>query len=107
MYKKHKANKDLYSIYINDSFENVLDRLTFYDKDSNPITETLDEPKKRRYLKEIKADFNYFKDSYKRADFAIDINNISLNDIPDLIINELQKTQKTDKIQHSIQNVNL
>jgi len=94
VYKKHKAVKDLYSIYIKDSCENVLGRLTFYDKDSNPVTEKLDESKKRRYLKEIKADYNFFKDSYDRADFAIDINNISMNDIPGLIINELQKTIK-------------
>ncbi len=94
VYKKHKVAKDLYSIYIKDSFENVLGRLTFYDKDSNPVTEKLDESKKRRYLKEMKADYNYFKDSYDRADFAIDINNICLNDIPVLIIKELRKTIK-------------
>jgi len=94
VYKKHKATKDLYSIYIKDSCESVLDRLTFYDKDSNPVTEKIDESKQRRYLKAIKADYNYFKDSYNRADFAIDINNICLNDIPGMIINELRKTMK-------------
>jgi len=92
VYKKHKSNKTLYSIYIKDSFENVLDRLTFYDKDSNPINVKLDDTKKKLYLREIKADFNFFKDSYNRADFTIDINNICLNDIPDLIIKEFQKT---------------
>lgn len=94
VYKKHKEGKDLYSIQINDLHENVLDRLTFYDKDSNLITEDLNDSQKKRYLKEIKADYNYFKDSYNRADFKIDINNISLTDIPNLIINELQKTLK-------------
>jgi shikimate kinase len=94
VYKKHKADKELYSIQINDSCENVLSRLTFYDKDSNPIIEELDDSKKKRYLKEIKADYNYFRDSYRRADLKIDINNINLVDIPNLIINELQKTIK-------------
>lgn len=89
VYKKHKLNKDLYSIFINDSFENVLDRLTFYDKDSNPIIEIMDESKKKRYLKEIKADYNYFKESYKRADFEIDIKDLCLNDILELIVNDL------------------
>jgi shikimate kinase len=46
VYKRHK-DKGLISICLNDSFENVLDRLTFYDTDSNPITEKLDESKKR------------------------------------------------------------
>jgi hypothetical protein len=56
----------------------------------NPITEKFDNSKKKRYLKEIKDDYNYFRDSYKRADLKIDINNMSLIDIPNLIINESQ-----------------
>ena len=85
VYKRHK-DKELISICLNDSFENVLDRLTFFDKDSNPITERLDESKKKRYLKEIRADYNFFKDSYKRADFQINIEDVSLDKIPELII---------------------
>lgn len=102
VYKKHKKDKDLYSVYINDSFVNVLDRLTFYDKDSNPTKEKLDETEKNRYLKEIKADYNYFRDSYNRADFKIDITNICLNNVPDLIIDELHKTIKIARCQHTI-----
>lgn len=94
VYKKHKRNKDLYSIFINDSFENILDRLTFYDKDSNPITELMDESKKKRYLKKIKADYNYFKDSYNRADFKIDIKNVCLEDIPKMVIDKIQQDVK-------------
>jgi len=93
VYKKHKVNRDLYSIHIKDSFENVLDRLTFYDKDSNPVTEKLDDLKKKRYLREIKADYNYFRDSYNRADYQIDIEKIRLEDIPDTIIEELKKNE--------------
>lgn len=85
VYKRH-MNKELISICLNDSFENVLDRLTFYDKDSNPITEEMDDSKKKRYLKEIRADYNYFKDSYKRADFQINIEGVSLDSIPEMII---------------------
>lgn len=93
VYKRHK-DKELISICLNDSFENVLDRLTFFDKDSNPITERLDESMKKRYLKEIIADYNFFKDSYKRADFQINIEDMNLDNIPELImktigINEL------------------
>lgn len=88
VYKRHK-DKNLFSVCLNDSFENVLNRLTFYDKDSNPITERLDEPKKKRYLKEIRADYNYFRDSYKRADFQININNVRLENIPEMILEEI------------------
>ena len=88
VYKQHK-NKELLSICLNDSFENILDRLTFYDKDSNPITLELDESKKKRYLKQIKDDYFYFKDSYDKADFQINIENVRLEDIPDLIIEKI------------------
>ena len=90
VYKKHKKDKDLFSILVKDSFENVLNRLTFYDKDSNPIIEFMDDSKKERYLKKIKGDCAFFKESYKRADFEIDIKNIALNEIPIMIIYELQ-----------------
>jgi len=91
VFKKQKSIKDIFSIHIQDSHENVLKRLTFYDKDSKPIVEELDETKKKRYLKEIKADYNYFKDSYKRADLQINIENINLDSIPNIIMNELLK----------------
>ncbi len=86
VYKRH-MKKELISICLNDSPENVLDRLTFYDKDSNLITEKLDAAKKKTYLKEILADYNYFKDSYKRADFQINIEDVDLDNIPAMIIN--------------------
>jgi len=88
VYKRHN-DKKLISICLNDSFENVLERLTFYDKDSNPIKERLDGTKKKRYLNKIRADYNYFKDSYKRADFQINIADIKLEVIPELIIEKI------------------
>ena len=90
VYKRHKSKKEIFAIHIQDSHENVLNRLSFYDVDSKPIVEELDKEKKKRYLKEIKADYNYFKDSYKRADLQIDIENICLDNIPNMIITELQ-----------------
>jgi hypothetical protein len=49
----------------------------------------LDESKKKRYLKQIKDDYFYFKDSYDKADFQINIENVRLEDIPDLIIEKI------------------
>jgi shikimate kinase len=85
VYKRHK-DKELISMCLIDSFEKVLDRLTFFDKDSNPISEKLDEAEKKGYLKEIRADYNFFKGSYRRADFQINIEGVSLDKIPDLIM---------------------
>lgn len=88
VYKRHKE-KELISICLNDSFENILNRLTFYDKDSNPITVKLDESKKKSYLKKIRTDYNYFKDSYKRADFQVNIENIKLENIAEMITDQI------------------
>jgi shikimate kinase len=91
VYKKHKKDKTLYSIHVIDSFENVLNRLTFFDKDSNPIIEPMDESKRKWYLQDIKADYRYFESSYNRADFEVNIEDVKLKDIPDLIVEELRQ----------------
>lgn len=95
VYKKHKKDKDLYSIHLYDSFENVLNRLTFYDKDSNPIIEPMDELRRIRYLQDIKADYVYFSNSYQRADVQVNIDQVKLEDIPQLILEELRQHQIT------------
>lgn len=91
VYKKHAKNKEMVSIHINDISENILSRLILYDKDSKPIKINLDESNKKKYLREIIADYNYFKDSYKRADIQLDVSNIFLKEIPNLIIEKLIK----------------
>ncbi|MCK9288374.1 MAG: hypothetical protein M0P29_12515 [Sphaerochaetaceae bacterium] len=93
VYKRHKKDKTLVSIHLYDSFENVLNRLTFYDKDSNPIIEPMDEAKRKGYLRDIIADYRYFESSYKRADFQINIEHIKLQDIPEMIVEELRKDE--------------
>jgi len=92
VYKKYKNRKELVSIHLIDSPENVLNRLTFYDIDSNLIDIELSEKEKKKYLKEIVADFNFFKMSLIRADLQINIEQIPMIQIPELIISELKKT---------------
>jgi shikimate kinase len=91
VYKKHKKSKDIISIHILDRPENVLKRLTFYDKDSKPREILIDDSNKKAYLKEIIGDYNYYKNSYKRADLEINIENVNLENIPDLIIIKLNE----------------
>lgn len=101
VYKKHKAAKNIYSIHIRDTHENVLNRLTFFDKDSNPIVEVMNDAKKKLYLREMKADYNYFKGSYNRADLEVDIENVALDDIPSLIVCDLGKRSKLTGVEVS------
>lgn len=91
VYKKHKKNIELISINIIDKPKNVLDRVTFYDVNSELEIVELGENEKKKYLKEIIGDLNYFKKSLSRADLQINIENNTLTQIPELIAKELNK----------------
>ncbi len=90
VYKRHKKNKDLYSIHVLDTYENVLNRLTFFDKDSKQIFGVLNDSNRDWYRKDIRLDYKYFESSYKRADIEINIDGVKLEDTPDLFIRELK-----------------
>ena len=94
VYKRYKKENELVSIHLIDKPENVLKRITFYDIDSKLMEIELDENDKKKYLKEIISDFNFFKKSLNQADLLIDIDKIPLSQIPDLIITELNKIHK-------------
>ena len=61
------------TVAVHDTPENILDRITFYDIDSQPIDRHLTGEERILYLKEIKADISYFKRSYERADLQVSI----------------------------------
>lgn len=63
-------------IVLADEAANILKRITFYDKDSNPIEKHLTEKEKPLYLKEIKKDITYFNRTYKRADLSVQISGL-------------------------------
>ena len=90
VYKKHKKQKEIISIHLNDIPENIVERLVFYDKESMPIHVEMNGLKKKKYCRKIIEDYNYFKESYKRADFQVNIQDVFLNDIPGLIIDCLK-----------------
>jgi shikimate kinase len=91
VYKRCKTRiTSLYSIHMYDSPENILNRLIFFDKDSNPVEVEMDEHMRAWYIRDIKADYQYFKKSYARADYQINIEDIELENIPDLIIEKLR-----------------
>jgi shikimate kinase len=60
-YKKLRKNKEntMISIHIIDKPENIVERLTFYDKESRLLGKKLNEKEKRLYLKEIKKDITF------------------------------------------------
>ena len=60
-------------VVLQDTPENILNRITFYDHDSRPIEKTLTDREKRYYLRDIKADMTYFRRTYRRANLTVDI----------------------------------
>lgn len=64
------------TVVLNDKPENILERITFYDIDSNLIEKDLTAKEKRLCLREIKKDITYFRKTYERAHLRIDISDI-------------------------------
>jgi shikimate kinase len=83
-YKKSRENKEnaLISIHISDKPENILKRITFYDKESRLLNKKLGEKEKRLYLKEIKKDITFFKKFNNKADYEFNIECVKLENIP-------------------------
>ena len=76
------------SVVLTDRPENILERISFYDVNSRPINKQLTEDEKRLYLKEIKKDIRYFRQTYKRADIEVDISGLD----PDEAAVKLEKS---------------
>jgi len=61
-------------VAIQDTAENILERIVFFDIDSQPLPRTpLSAAHRRYYLREIKADISYFRRSYAKATLSVDI----------------------------------
>jgi len=63
-------------VVLRDSAENILKRITFYDDDSKRIEKTLSEYQRQAYLEEIAKDIAYYRRSYNKATFAVDIHGL-------------------------------
>ncbi len=78
------------TVVLRDTPKNILERITFYDVDSVRIEKQLTEHEKGLYLREIRADISYYRNSYKRADLEVDIAGLS----PD---------QAAEKVKHTLE----
>ena len=65
------------TVVLTDKPENILERLRFYDIDTQLIDMELTAEEKKYYLKDLKKDITYFKVSYKRADLQVDISGLN------------------------------
>lgn len=65
-------------IVLKDTPENILSRITFFDKDSKPIVKQLTRAEKSYYLHDIREDIAYFGRTFKRAHFVVDISGLGV-----------------------------
>jgi len=75
---------------LTDKPENILNRITFYDVESHPIEKQLTEGEKLIYLREIKKDITYYRKSYDRVDFRVDISGMSAEEAAEKVQQSLK-----------------
>ena len=66
-YSRVIKKADCLTIALEDTPDNILRRIVFYDADSRRLDKTLTDTEKTLYRKEIAADIAFFKKSYARA----------------------------------------
>jgi shikimate kinase len=89
------------TICINDTPENILKRVTFYDKESRQIFKELTAKEKKLCLSQIKNDISYFRPSYKKADLHIKINGLNADEAAMKIRDSLLSTGKGASVDDS------
>ena len=98
-YKKSKKESGniFISIHLSDKPENILERITFYDKESKLMDVKLSEKEKRLYFIDIKKDIAFFKKFNRRADHEFDVDGLTLDEIPEKLIYLLLKENEEFK----------
>lgn len=66
------------SVTINDTAENILKKITFYDENSQKIERKLNSNESKNILKMIKEDISYYKTFNKKAMFQVEINGLDI-----------------------------
>lgn len=64
-----KQDDSLVTVVLKDKAKNILQRIRFYDDNSNPIEVELSKESERYYLKDISLDIEYFGRTYNRANY--------------------------------------
>jgi shikimate kinase len=71
-------NVDGVVVALQDSAENILSRITFYDADSRRISKPLSDGEQVLHLREIKKDIGYFGRTFHRAELTVDIGGMGI-----------------------------
>ncbi len=81
-----KKNPDVITVTLKDSAENIMKRLVFTDIDSNLIEEeVVNADNYWRYLRAVKEDIEYFRDTHKKAKIQCRINGMDAKKAADFL----------------------
>ncbi len=86
-YWTYLKDTDCRIIVLDDSTENILSRLVFYDDHSKKIDYIIPEDKREAYLARIKEDQARYAKTYKRASIKVGINGLSVEASVEKIVN--------------------
>ncbi len=91
-FNKYLEREDVIAIELQDTVENIFDRLAFYDENGNLYDDSEEYKEKHRdhYLKEVKEDIAAYKKSFKKIQNKYFIN----NDPPEKVADDLIQRYK-------------
>ncbi len=81
-----KNHPDVLTIALKDKAKNIVERLTFYDDETNPIYNVVNESNKHLYYEEVKKDIEYFRRTYNKAKLQFNIDGMNANDSAEELI---------------------
>ena len=86
-----KKHPDVLTIALHDEAKNIVERLIFFDDETKPIHNVVNENNKNGYYKEVKKDITYFGKTYKKAKLQLNLNGMNINDSVEALIQCLEK----------------
>jgi shikimate kinase len=94
-----KKHPDVLTIALHDEAKNIVERLTFFDDESKPIYNVVNENNKHLYYQDLKKDISYFGRTYKKAKMQFNLNGMNANDSAEALFQHIvQYTGKDDLI---------
>jgi len=86
-----KKHPDVLTIALHDDAKNIVERLIFFEDDSQPIYNVVNEKNKQRYYREVKKDITYFGRTYKKAKIQFNIDGMDANNSMEALIQHLEQ----------------
>lgn len=75
-----KKYPDIITVALKDKAKNILERLTFFDDESKPIYNVVNDRNRHLYYREIQKDIEYFGQAYKKAKISFFMNGMNIED---------------------------